>query len=648
MFNQLYKLSFATRIWLSFVLLITVSILATGWASFHIASNTLQKNAMQMSQDTVNKAGQVFDEKLQKIVVSMMSLMMSDSFFKVTGDSASGDASRYFTHFSEMQPVFSQLLFNEQILQSVLLVTPIGDFYPTNINRNKEYSFYDTRMYEEIKANRKAFWLEGHEDRFFSGKDRVVSLVIEGVGRADRPIRNIYIMVNIKEKDLLSLLKQNLSSSSSAGIFVLNGAGQPVMKPSLPQELGEELSLVELQQARLNADPEDGQDSGSFAYHKGKSEYLVTYHRSEIVPDWIVYRMQSKNELLSQANAIKWTAVGIMSAFVIAALVLSNLMSRFLTKPLTKLVKVMSRVETMDDLGTRYRSPYRDEVSRAGDAFNTMLDRVEYLVRGIHDTEQSKRKAEMKALTAQIDPHFFYNALHTVYCKSVLGQNEHVNEMIIALSDMFRLGLNNGEDATTLGAELDHVRQYLIIQQNCYEELFGYTIDAEPGIPQDLPVLKLILQPLVENSILHGFRQRSEGGMINIDVRARDGLLHLRVADNGDGFVVRPEESESRSEQEESENGHGASEREVPEPTTSELQAPERVGTEAGPSKASATKQGYALNNIRDRLALYYEQGAGLHIESAPGKGTVATITIPIERTGGDDDDEEGEARGYR
>jgi two-component system sensor histidine kinase YesM len=639
MFKRLYHLSFATRIWLSFVLLITVSILATGWASFHIASNTLQRNAMAMSQDTVNKAGQVFDEKLQKIVVSMMSLMMSDSFYKVTGDSASGNASRYFTHLSAMQPVFSQLLFNEPILQSVLLVTPIGDFYPTNINRNPNYSFYDTRMYEEIKKNRKAFWIEGHEDQFFSGKDRVVSLVIEGVGKADRPIQNIYVMVNIKEKDLLGLLKQNLSSSSS-GIFVLNGSGEAVMKPSLPSELASDLNLSDLQKARLNADQGNKETSGSFAYHAGKEDYLVNYHRSDLVPDWIVYRMQSKSELLSQADAIKWAAVAIMSACVVAALVLSNLMSRFLTRPITKLVKVMLRVETKEDLGTRYRSPYRDEVSRAGEAFNTMLHRVEHLVQDIHETEQSKRRAEMKALTAQIDPHFFYNALHTVYCKSVLGQNEHVNEMIIALSDMFRLGLNNGEDVTTLQAELDHVRQYLIIQQNCYEELFDYGIEQDEDVPSNLAVLKLILQPLVENSILHGFRERGEGGIIQIRARRKDGMLELSVADNGDGFEMRePEDIVPESGPASAEVSTGPA-RSEPGASAADIEQQE---TEA----ASARKHGYALRNIRDRLALYYEHEAGLYIESEPGVGTKVTITIPMERAGGNDGNDGSEAGGH-
>jgi two-component system, sensor histidine kinase YesM len=285
-----------------------------------------------------------------------------------------------------------------------------------------------------------------------------------------------------------------------------------------------------------------------------------------------------------------------MSICAITALLIANILSMYLTRPLNKLNTLMSKVVTTEDLALRYRSRYTDEVSKAGHSFNRMLDRIEHLIHEIQKTENSKRKAEMKALTAQIDPHFFYNALHTVYCKSVLGENEHVNEMIIALSDMFRLGLNNGEDITTLQAELDHVTKYLIIQQNCYEELFDYHIVVDPLVPMDTQVLKLILQPIVENSILHGFKQRSTGGRIRIHVQLAQGDLLLEVSDNGDGF-------------------HASS-------------------LEQSSSVQSVDLHGYALRNILDRLTIYYNQQAELTIHSQIGQGTQVSIRLPLEREG--------------
>ncbi|MDF2836387.1 MAG: histidine kinase, partial [Paenibacillus sp.] len=560
--------------------------------SYHIAADKLQENAMKLSQDTVNKSGQIFDEKLQKIAVSTMSLMMSNSFENVTKASIDRDNKQYYSYLTEMQRVFSQLLFNEKIIQSILLATPIGDFYPTSSTRLRDYSFFDTSIYQEMKKDRRAIWLEGHADPYFSGQNRVLTLVMEAV--TNPPTSDMYLLLNIKEKEMMSLLKQNLSASSGQ-ILVLNSSGRSVMASSLSGDLVEELDFGDLQAAKQRSDPAGEMNDGQFEYVGGNTRYLVNYYQSQVVEDWVVYRLQSKEKILGQVDAIKWTAISIMSICILVALILSNIMARLLSKPLTKLSRLMSRVETTDDLGVRYRSRYNDEVSQAGFTFNRMLDRIERQIGDVQRSEQSKRKAEMKALTAQIDPHFFYNALHTVYCKSVLGENERVNEMIIALSEMFRLGLNNGEDVTTLGAELEHAAKYLVIQQNCYETLFDSIVYKDPEIPDDVPVLKLILQPLVENSILHGFKNRTEGGFIRIDINADGDFLYLEVADNGDGF-----------------------------------DADELAEADQPPDTKSSS--GYALRNIRDRLTLYYNQLAELTIRSDPGKGTSVRIRIPLER----------------
>lgn len=591
MWRKMYSLSFGTRIWIAFVILISVSILATGWASYYFAANMLQQNTLKMSNDTVNKSAQIMDEKLQKIAVSMMSLMISDSFHKAMDDSNLGETSRYYAHLTNLQKVFAQLMFNERIIHSLLIATPIGDFYPTSIARSQQHSFYDSSMYKQIAKDGKPIWTEGHEDPFFSGNDRVVTLLMEGVIDYQRPLKDVYILVNIKEQELVRLLQKDLSQSSNP-VFMLNSDNVPVLgMPSAELEVG----FDELQNMLSKQDPDQQQRNGYFELKAASgSTYLVNYYRSDIVQDWIFYRVQSKAELLEQVNIIKWTAIIMVSVFILIAFVFSNILSRVLMLPLVRLVRLMSRVETSDDLSTRYRSSYNDEVSKAGFAFNRMLERIERLIQDMYETEQSKRKAEMKALTAQIDPHFFYNTLNTIYCKSVLGENEQVNEMIISLSNMFRLGLNNGDNMTTLQSELEHVKQYLILQENCYEDLFEYDIYVAPDIPLEYPVLKLILQPLVENCIFHGFQDRVEGGRIFIAIDKKEDDLCMSVEDNGTGFQQPVEKSGSDK-------------------------------------PLDGQKGGYALRNINERISLYYGDRAELRIQSEPGKGTKITINIPWE-----------------
>jgi two-component system sensor histidine kinase YesM len=219
-----------------------------------------------------------------------------------------------------------------------------------------------------------------------------------------------------------------------------------------------------------------------------------------------------------------------------------------------------------------------------------MLDEIKQLIEDVKIRESDKRKAEIKALSAQMDPHFFYNTLNTIYCKSVLGENDDVNEMILALSNMFQLSLSGGRDLIPLRDEIDHVRQYLAIQQRSYEQLFICRIEIEPELEACL-IPKIMIQPLVENSILHGFRDRKSGGEIHIAVVAEGEWLHISAEDNGEGLV--------------------------PEKLKQSITHP------------SKKKHGYALHNIYSRLGLYFGGRYRMEITNNEVGGAQIDIWLP-------------------
>lgn len=164
-----------------------------------------------------------------------------------------------------------------------------------------------------------------------------------------------------------------------------------------------------------------------------------------------------------------------------------------------------------------------------------MLEQIVVLIQEVTEAEENKRAAEIKALSAQMDPHFLYNTLNTIYWKLNLKQVEPSQKMVLALSRLFQLGLNKGQEITTLSKELEHVRQYLELQSNCYEGQFSYEIDiGEPALTA-LPIPRIILQPLVENSILHGFQDMESGGRIGIAVRDEGsaGVLRCVITEAG-------------------------------------------------------------------------------------------------------------------
>ncbi|WP_282941026.1 sensor histidine kinase [Paenibacillus sp. RC67] len=576
----LYRLSFKKRIWVSFVLLMTLAIAASGWSSYTISANIVEQNALRLSQDTINKSSQMLDEKLKKIVLSIMSLKISDSYRNMLDDVSLMDVSRYYYHLSALQSMLALLKFNDDFIQSILISTPIGDFYPTNYTRLSENSFMKSEMYQKIKSMQRGVWIESHEDTFFYGKDRVLSFVVDG--SATKYVEDVYIVVNIKEKDLQRMIFDQISTSS--GYSLVNKEGKPVIGHE-----DEEYEIWRQDTAFLGKFKEE--KNGYFNTLLDGEDFLVNYSRLEVGENWILYGMQSKQAVLKQVDAIKWTTLLAIIGFVLLTLLLSNVLTDLLLRPLFRLHRLMKRVEH-NDLDVRFESPFQDEVSQVGTRFNSMLEEIKKLIMTVKRGEEEKRKTEIKALSAQMEPHFLYNTLNTIYCKSVLGDTEDVNEMILSLSTMFQLGLSQGKDIIRIEDELMHVRHYMTLQQKCYEDRFDFQVEVEDESILQLRIPKLILQPLVENSILHGFKDREEGGSIRIVLRRTKQMLYVSVEDNGVGMDVD--------------------------------------GLLRSMDQTLVSHKGYALRNIAHRLRLFYGEDATMHYDSEPGTGSKVQLIITL------------------
>lgn len=592
LYGRLYKVSIKQRVRLAFMLMIVLAIAAVGFSSYAIAARELQKNAFATRQEAVNKTAQILDEKLYQISNAVRSIMFSDAYKQMMTDVRSNRIADYYIHLSELQYVFSQVGYNEPLIDGILIATPIGDFYPISHRRSQTQSFYESNLYYDIKNLTGGMWIAGHSDKFFSGNDRAISFVTRGMADDDSDT-NVFIVVNVNESGLIATLNRHAADGGDP-YFIADANGEEVMRTDWSAAHGLRRDEPFLRLAS------GGQ--GSFFYDFDKSEYLVNYSRSSVEPDWLLYGVQEKSELLSQMKGVQRTTLAYMGIFLLLAWLLSSRLTGLLLLPLFKLQRLMREVED-NRLDVRFASRSADEIAQVGHQFNRMLDEINRLIRDVRDSESSKRKAEMRALTSQMEPHFLYNTLNTIYCKSVLGENEDVNEMIMALSQMFQLGLSGGKDWNTLEDELSHVRQYCSIQQKCYEGLFEYEASCSDETLMGCPLPKILLQPIVENSIQHGFKDRSSGGRIRIKADREDGLLHLTIEDNGSGFDA------------------------------------EKV--KQGMQLSRNAKKGYALVNIRERLRLFYGDDARMALSNAADGGARTDLWIPIGRTEGEGDERE-------
>jgi two-component system sensor histidine kinase YesM len=269
-------------------------------------------------------------------------------------------------------------------------------------------------------------------------------------------------------------------------------------------------------------------------------------------------------------------------------------LSRSIQAPIMRL-EHFAGILAAGDLRARVPKTPVEELSNLTDSFNVMADKLEALVEQNRLEQENLKKSELRTLQAQVAPHFLYNTLDAIVWLAEAGSTNEVIHVTQALSDFFRISLSQGRDWIPVSEEIKHLRGYLTIQKTRYRDILDYEIDV-PDDALEGQILKLLLQPLVENAIYHGIKFRRRGGRVRIAARRKGGLLHFAVEDNGPGM---------REER--------------------------LVEVIAGLSAEDSASVGYGLSNVDRRIRLYYGLSRGLSIHSSPD-GTRVEFTVPVRR----------------
>lgn len=278
-----------------------------------------------------------------------------------------------------------------------------------------------------------------------------------------------------------------------------------------------------------------GKDASVSVDIEGQRYYLQS--KVSQTSGWQVVGVFSASEVLHDMTTTVYVmAISLLGALLSIA-ILSYVLSNTITKPLSKLQRLMEQAEA-GDFSVRFNSRYTDEVGSLGQSFNHMLLQIEQLIAQVYVEQKNKRNAELRILQEQIKPHFLYNTLDTISWLSRENGAEDVVLLVDALTSMFRVGLSKGRETITIKEEISHVSSYLYIQQIRYSSKLSYEIH----VPEELErytVPKLILQPLVENAIYHGIKQKREKGLVTVNVSLDGEVLVLQVHDTGPGIEER-------------------------------------------------------------------------------------------------------------
>ena len=291
-----------------------------------------------------------------------------------------------------------------------------------------------------------------------------------------------------------------------------------------------------------------------------------------------------------------------MSAAIIAGVLLVMILvqyaiDRSISVPINALAENLRRLSE-GDFSARSKNQGANEIDVLSDSFNRMVRKLEVLMEQLQENTRTREQLELRLLQEQINPHFLYNTLELIVWLAESGDKETVIHVVQSLSNFFRVVLSQGRAVVSVAEELACIKSYLYIQQIRYSDILRYEVDADEDT-LNLSILKLTLQPLVENALYHGIKTRRGGGVIRVSVCREGEGLRLTVADNGSG--MEPEQLE-------------------------------RLRTAVSGGKTNAT--GFGLMNVQKRVQLEYGAVYGLEIDSAPGQGTTVTLHLPARPYG--------------
>lgn len=323
------------------------------------------------------------------------------------------------------------------------------------------------------------------------------------------------------------------------------------------------------------------------------NKVIVVYKISSF-SKWKMAAFVPESYLIKDAKDIGYLIVFVAIGCVIIGIIVSLVLASHVTSPIKTLVSLMRRVEKGDFDG-QIEVKSRDEIGRLASSYNLMLSRLRELIDKIYKEQEQKRKAEYKALEMQINPHFLYNTLYSIKWVAVLQKANNAAEMITYLVRLLKISLNKGREYVSVREEIEHAKCYVEIQKFRYNNKFEVHFHIHDNL-LDCKIPKLILQPIIENSIFHGFGKMVQGGQINVVYTREDNDIRFSVIDNGCGI------------------------------NSSEIGNLLESGRRPGKGDRLS---GIGLNNVNERNKLLYGDKYGLTIENAGGGGARVDVLLP-------------------
>lgn len=579
--------SIQSSIAVAFSCLILFTVLIIGVISISLTSDAVEKNSREYTSQLIEQVNSNIESYITNMEnISQMTLYNNDVREYLTRKDLSDD--ERLSYINKITKLFDSILSTRKDISSIMVFGYNHREVIANSRRVTKLNLFvdpkeQTWYIKAGEANGKAVISSSHvqnilQDDYYRW---VVSLSRELVSADGKDRMGIFLV------DLNFSIINDMCSKIKLGkrgyVFIIDNQGNIVYHP--------QQQLIYSNVKKEMIDEVLKSRSSYFVTQEGSDSRIYNIKESSLT-GWKIVGVAYLNELVTNKNDITNSYILWGLFCLVIAIILSIIMTLRISRPVKRLEASMKKAEKGNfDIKVDIESS--NEIGELSRAFNIMIVKIKELMNQNVKEQELKRKSELKALQAQINPHFLYNTLDSIVWMAEGKKSEEVVIMTSSLAKLFRLSISKGEEIITINNETEHIRSYLTIQKMRYRDKLDFEIDVDREIMQ-YKTLKIMLQPLVENSIYHGIKNKTGTGIIRIKGQRIENRVLLQVIDNGVGMT--PEKAEHILEN----------------------------------SNETPKGSGVGVKNVNERIKLYFGDEYGIIFESEPEVGTTANVWLPV------------------
>lgn len=596
--HALFQGSIKYRLLFFFILFALVPLIILGAVSYSISKRTIDHKVRDYSERLIIQTAENVDFRLSAYKDTMIQIITNPDIIRILKEiNATAPIGQNRQESITLTTKLAYYIATSPEFKSVSFISKkhyIKGIFWWNDNIDVKSRFYLTTMQGENNFG----WFPTRVGHFADSVDahteKVFSLTKQIFDINDGSSLGTVAVLDIRE-DILAEICEKSSAGLPIQSFIIDQNGMIVVHPQEKLLFKNIKDMVE-PQALLKAKVFQKRQASFWSRYLGQ-RVLVNTVKLE-TNDWRIVNIIDRTYLYRESNGVIKAILVIAFLCVFFAILAAYFIARGITRPLQQMVSAMQQV-VAGNLAVRIeKTPFQsnpaNEFYILQNTFDYMVSKIEDLIAEVYEEQNSKRIAEIRALEMQFNPHFLYNTLDTIKWAALIQKANNAAEMANLLSRLLHISLGKGEETITVAEEIEHVQCYLGIQKLRFNFMIEVNIMVAENT-KSLKTPKLILQPIVENAILHGLADKNEGAVLTIRANRIDGKLKFEVEDNGLGFD--PQELSAIKESK---------------------------------RKSGEIFSGIGISNVNQRIQLICGPQYGIQIHSQPQVGTKVEIWLPI------------------